>query len=70
MIQHISDLHSTLDKGATIKVVTTLPNYVSYINRTDIIRTVDGVLEVYRANGAIVIINPQYIVMCCVIEKV
>lgn len=69
MLIHIEELHSKLKKGETIKIVTSLENYVTYINRTDVIRIDENVLEIYRANGATVCINPQYIVMCCVIER-
>ena len=69
MIDRIEDLHSKLQKGESIKILTSLPEYTTYISRTDLIRIDDNVLEIYRANDSIVFINTDHIVMCCLIRR-
>ena len=69
MIDTIQKFHSNLTKGQTIKIITALDNYTTYINRTDIIKAVGNVLEVHRANGAKVAINVDYIAAICVLER-
>ena len=70
MINRIISFHSDLKKGQTIKIITLLDNYVTYITRTDILHKCnDSALLILRANGARVAINTNYIVSCCVIER-
>lgn len=69
MIKHIVKFHQELNKGESIKIITALDNYTTYINRTDLIKPSGNVLEVYRANGAKVAINTQYVVSICVIRR-
>lgn len=70
MINQITNFHSNLEKGETIKVMTVLPEYVTYINRTDLIKVGgNDVLLVFRANGAKVAINTNHVVMCCVVRE-
>lgn len=69
MIKHIVKFHQELGKGESIKIITALDNYTTYINRTDLIKPSGNVLEVYRANGAKVAINTQHVVSICVIRR-
>ena len=69
MIDIIVKFHENLTKGETIKIITALDNYTTYLNRTDLIKANGEILEVYRANGAKIAINTQYIVSVCVIEQ-
>ena len=70
VINQIINFHVGLEKGESIKVITTLDNYTTYINRTDLIKKVnDDVLCVFRANDAKVAINTNYIVSCCVVRR-
>jgi hypothetical protein len=70
MINQLIKFHSELQKGESIKVITTLDNYTTYINRTDLIKKVnDDVLCIFRANDAKVAINTNYIVSCCVVRR-
>jgi hypothetical protein len=70
MINQLIKFHSELQKGESIKVITTLDNYTTYINRTDLIKKVnDDVLCVFRANDAKVALNCNYIVSCCVVRR-
>jgi len=69
MINQIIKFHSGLEKGETIKVITALDNYVTYISRTDLLKKVDDeVLCIFRANDAKVALNCNYVVSCCVIK--
>lgn len=68
MINHIVELHTNLQKGTSVKIKV-VEGYTTYINRTDVIRTNGGILEIYRANGAVVYINTAYVIMCCVVER-
>ena len=70
MINQLIKFHTDLEKGQTIKVITALKEYETYISRTDIIRKCnDSLLLILRANGAKVAINTDYIISCCVIER-
>ena len=70
VINQIIKFHSELQKGEVIKVITALDSYSTYISRTDFIKKVnDNVLCVFRANGARVAINTEYIISCCVIKE-
>lgn len=70
MINQIFKFHSDLNKGETIKVITSLQGYTTYISRIDLLKKVnDNVLCVFRANGAKVAINTDYIISCCVIKE-
>ena len=69
MIDRITKFHSELKKGESVKIITALDNYHTYINRTDIIKPDDGVLEIYRANGAKVALNTDYVVSICVVRR-
>ena len=69
MINHVQEFHLTLKKGQTVKIITALDNYTTYVNRTDVLKDVDGKLLILRANGARVILNPDYIVAACIIER-
>ena len=69
MINQILQFHIDLKKGQTVKIITSLKDYKTYINRTDIVKQDGDILLIFRANGAKVAINCQYIVSCCVVER-
>ena len=69
MINQIQKFHLELQKGQTVKIMTSIDGYSTYVNRTDILKDVDGKLLILRANGAKVILNPEYVVMACVVER-
>ena len=68
VINQILKFHSELNKGETIKIVSALEDYQTLINRTDMIKRDGDVLLIFRANGAKVALNTNYVVMVCVIE--
>ena len=67
MIDQIQEFHLTLKKGQYVKIITSLPDYVTKVDRTDVLKDVDGKLLILRANGAKVILNCDYVVSACVI---
>ena len=67
MINQIQEFHLTLKKGQYVKIITSLPDYVTKVDRTDVLKDVDGKLLILRANGAKVILNCDYVVAACVI---
>lgn len=69
MIDQIQEFHTTLKKGQYVKIITALPDYVTKVDRTDVLKDIDGKLLILRANGAQVILNCDYVVMACVIER-
>lgn len=70
VINQIIKFHSELQKGEVIKVITALDSYSTYISRADLIKKVNNnVLCVFKANGAKVAINTDYIISCCVIKE-
>lgn len=70
MINQIIKFHSDLNKGETIKVITSLQGYTTYISRTDLLKKVNNdVLCIFRANDAKVALNCNYVVSCCVIKE-
>ena len=68
MINQILQFHTDLKKGETVKIITSLPDYKTYINRTDVLKQDGDILIILRANGARVAINSHYIVSCCIIQ--
>ena len=69
MITAIIKFHSELSKGESVKIITTLDNYTTYINRTDLIKADDNLLYIFRANGAKVAINTNFIISCCTVVR-
>ena len=69
MIKQIMKFHSELKKGETVKIITALPDYETYVNRTDLLKIENDALLIFRANGARVALNNRYIVSCCVVER-
>ena len=69
MIDQIQKFHLELKKGQYVKIVTAVPDYITRVDRTDVLKDVDGKLLILRANGARVILNPDYVVMACIIER-
>lgn len=70
MINQIQEFHLELQKGQNVKIITALPNYITYVNRTDVLKDIDGNLLILRANGARVILNPAYVVAACIVERI
>jgi hypothetical protein len=69
MIDHILNFHMALEKGQYVKIITSLNNYITYINRTDLIKAEDNILVIFRANGANVVLNTDYVVGCCIVKE-
>lgn len=70
MINQIIKFHADLKKGESVKLIMARDDYSTFIGRTDLIKKVnEDTLCVFRANGAKVALNSNYIVACCVIER-
>ena len=70
MINQIIKFHADLEKGESVKLIMAKDDYSTFIGRTDLIKKVnEDTLCVFRANGAKVALNSNYIVACCVIER-
>lgn len=70
MINQIIKFHADLEKGESVKLIMARDDYSTFIGRTDLIKKVnEDTLCVFRANGAKVALNSNYIVACCVIER-
>lgn len=69
MINSIIKFHGELEQGETVKIITCLKGYETYVNRTDLLKESGDILEIYRANGAKVAINTAFIISCCVIRR-
>ena len=70
MINQIIAFHKDLQKGQTVKIITGLKDYVSYVNRTDILKQDGDILIVFRANGGKVAINCTFVVASCIVERI
>ena len=69
MIDQIQKLHLELKKGQRVKVITSVPDYTTTFDRRDVLKEVDGLLLILRVNGGKVILNCDYIVSACIIER-
>ena len=69
MINSILKFHSELEKGESVKIITALDNYTTYINRTDLIKEDGNILKIFRSNGAKVALNVNYVVSICVVRR-
>ena len=69
MITQIIKFHQELKKGESVKIITLLPGYETYVNRTDLLKIENRKLLIFRANGAKVALNNRYIISCCVVER-
>ena len=69
MIDQIQEFHSDLEKGQYVKIITILDNYVTYVNRTDLLKEESSnLLLIFRANGAKVALNTDYVVSCSIVK--
>jgi hypothetical protein len=69
MITQIIKFHQELKKGESVKIITILSDYETYVNKTDLLKIENRKLLIFRANGAKVALNNKYIVACCVVER-
>jgi hypothetical protein len=70
MLTEIKNLHTQINKDQMVRIVTIRNNFEICIDRTDIIKcTKSGMLRIIRANGNITSINPEFIVMTCIVKR-
>lgn len=69
MLDRIFFLHSKISKDQCIRIVTTVQGWELHIDRTDILKSDDNMITVFRANGNIIIINPNEIAIACTMRR-
>ena len=70
MINQILAFHRNLEKGKAVKVITTLPDFTPCFDKTDILTEVgDNTLLSLRANGNNFVLNCDYVVGICIVDK-
>ena len=68
LIHEIENLHKQINHDQLIKVV--VNNMDVIIAKDDIIHTTPtGMVRIVRANGNITSINPEFIVLCCIVRR-
>ena len=68
MINQITKFHKELKKGESVKIMFH-NDFETYINRTDLIKQEGKILLIFRANGARVAYNTDYVVQACIVER-
>ena len=70
MLTEIKNLHTKINKDQMVRIVTSRQNFEIMIDKTDLIKTTkSGMLRIIRANGNITSINPEFIVMTCIVKR-
>lgn len=70
MINQILAFHRNLEKGKAVKVMTTLPDFTPCFDKTDILTDVgDNTLLSLRASGNNFVLNCDYVVGICIVNK-
>ena len=69
MLDRIFFLHSKINKEECVRMVLSVKGWEVIIDRTDILKSDDNMLTIFRANGRIAVINPDEIIMACTMSK-
>ena len=69
MLDRIFFLHSKINKEECVRIVLSIKGWEVIIDRTDILKSDDNMLTIFRAKGRIVVINPDEIIMACTMNK-
>jgi hypothetical protein len=69
MLDRIFFLHSKINKEECVRIVTTVKGWEIHIDRTDIIKSDDDMLTIFRPSGTITVINPNEIAVACTMKK-
>lgn len=69
MLDRVFFLHSKINHEECIRVVMSVKGWEITIDKTDILKSDDNMLTIFRANGRIVVINPDEIIMACTMNK-
>lgn len=69
MLQEVLWMHSRINKNECMRIVLTVKGWEIHCDKTDLVGEFNGCLRIVRANGRIVTINPEQIVMVCTMNK-
>ena len=69
MLDRVFFLHSKINKEECVRMVLSVKGWEIIIDKTDILKSDDNMLTIFRANGRIVVINPDEIIMACTMNK-
>ena len=69
MIDRIFWLHSKLNKDQLLRIVLSRENWEITINKSDLLKSDDNMLTIFRANGNITVINPAHVVVICTMKR-
>ena len=69
MLDRIFFLHSKINKEECVRIVLSVKGWEITIDKTDILKSDDNMLTIFRAKGRIVVINPDEIIMACTMNK-
>lgn len=69
MIDRIFWLHSKLTKHQQLRIVLSRENWEVNVDKSDLLKSDDNMLTIFRANGNITVINPEHIVVICTMKR-
>ncbi len=69
MLDRVFFLHSKINKEECVRMVLSVKGWEIIIDKTDILKSDDNMLTIFRAKGRIVVINPDEIIMACTMNK-
>ena len=70
MILEIYNQFSQLDHEHCIRIITSVKDWEISISKDDIIKQTDtGMLRIVRPNGNVTAVNPDHIVLTCILNK-
>lgn len=69
MLDRVFFLHSKINKEECVRIILSVKGWEITIDKTDILKSDDNMLTIFRANGRIVVINPDEIIMACTMNK-
>jgi len=70
MLTEIKNLHTQINHDQMVRVIMLRSDFETRIDKTDILKvTKSGMLRIVRSNGNITSINPEFIVMVCIIRR-
>ena len=69
MLDRIFWLHGKLSKDQVMRIILSRENWEVTIDKTDLIKSDDGCLTILRANGNIMVINPDHVVTICTMKR-
>lgn len=69
MLQELCWIHSKLSKDECMRIVLTRKDWEVHCDKTDLVGVFNDCFRIVRANGRIVSINPDEIIVICTMKK-